>query len=355
MKTMKKIGFIDIDSKWGGRAEDLLIHIFRDHPGGFELERTVQYTPAMSSELKQSDISDYYLSLPLDLLNFRVLSVPFQDREKLRKILPFELDSLIIGGSSGVAFDAIPLDSGDMLVAYADKKKLTPILTTLSSLNLDPRVVTSIELRAVLNKGLNEIIPRLLNFTELTVAERIKAATDELLSNSINLRTGSIAYTKDTEKIKKTLRLTATLAILLSIVINAYLFFSLITSNKNAAAMKREVRSVFTALFPDDKKITDELYQTKSHIKDIQSKLDALEGVYPLRLMAGLSQVPLHGIVFNEISLEKDITTIKGEAVSMESITGMKAPLSKVMNNVTVSEIKPSSDGKLIFTAVVKK
>lgn len=351
---MKKIGFIDIDSKWGGRAEGLQVHIFKSRAGGFDFEKTVQYTPGPSYTWEPGNISEFYLSLPLNLLNFRVVSVPFQDKEKLRKVLPFELDGLIMGGSAGIAFDAIPLDNGDMLVAYADKKELTSLLTKLSPLNFDPRVVTSIELREVLNNGLNEIIQRILNFSELTANDRIKAATDELVSNSINLRTGSIAYTKDAEKIKKALRLTTTLAILLAIVINSYLFFSLITFKKDAAAMKRDIRSAYTALFPNDRKITDELYQTKSHIRAVQDKLDALEGVYPLRLMAGFSQEPLKGIVFNEINLERDLTTIKGEAVSMDSITGMKTALSKVMNNITVSDIKPSPDGKMIFTAVAK-
>lgn len=352
---MKKTGFIDIDSKWGGRPEDLVIHIFREHSSGIEFEKTVQYTPALSSELNTEDISDYYLSLSLNLLNFRVLSVPFQDMEKLRKVLPFELDSLIIGGSAGIAFDVIPIDRGDMLVAYADKKELASILATLKTLNIDPRVVTSIELRSVLNKGLTEIVPRLLNFTELAAGERTKSAADELVSNSINLRTGSIAYTKDTEKIKSSLRLTTTLAILLAILINAYLFYNFINFSRDAAAMKKEVRSIYTTLFPNDRKITDELYQTKSQIKAIQDRLDTLEGVYPLRLMSDLSQKPLQGIVLNEISIEKDVTTIKGEAVSMDSISGMKTALAKVLKNITVSDIKPSSEGKMVFTAVAKK
>lgn len=352
---MKKIGFIDISSNWDGRAEDLVIHIFRGQASGFEFEKTVQYTPALSSELKAGGINDYYLGLPLDLLNFRVLSVPFQDREKLRKVLPFELDSLIMGGSVGIAFDAIPLDSGEILVAYADKKKLTAILATLNALNIDPRVVTSIELRAVMNKGLNELVPRLLNFSGLTAGERTKYAVDELIANSMNLRTGSIAYTKDTENIRKTLRLTTTLTILLAIVINIYLFYNFMTFSRDAAAIKKELRNTYTGLFPNDKKITDELYQAKSQIKALKDQLDAMEGVYPLHLMSGLSQGPLQGIVLNEINIERDITTIKGEAVSMNSIDGMKATLAKVMKNITVSEIKPSSDGKMVFSAVAKK
>lgn len=344
-----------MDSKWEGRAEDLPVHVFTNQAGGLEFEKTVQYPISSSSGFMPDGIRDYYLSLPLDFLNFRVLSLPFQDREKLRKILPFELDGLIMGGSDSIAFDVLPLDNGDMLVAYADKKELASILAKLSARNIDPRVVTSIELRTVLNKGLGNIVPRLLDFGEVTAVERIKAAADELTSNSINLRTGSIAYTKDTEKIKKTLRLTTTLAILLAIIINSYLFFSLITFRKDAAAMKKEVRSAYTALFPNDRKIADELYQTKSHIKDIQAKLGAMEGVSPLRLMAGLSQERLNGIVFNEITLERDITTIKGDAVSMDSITAMKTALSKVMNNITVSDIKPSPDGRMLFTAVAKK
>lgn len=351
---MRRVGFIDLHDKWDTKEEDLTIYIFGSHARGLELEKTIKHIPATASDLKSEGIGEFYLSIPLNLLNFRIVKLPFSDKEKLKKVIPFELDGLILGGSNSIVFDTIKLNGEDVLVTYIEKGKLTDILTKLALLDLDPRVVTSIELHYAINKGIIDIIPYLVNPEKLTVDDRISAARGELLSNSINLRTGPLAYTRDVGVYKKTLNVSAALSILLAFVIISNLVFRLIIERRDVSSIKKETRGIYVGLFPEDKKITDELYQMKSHIKDIKDRGDVLAGIYPLHFMADLSRRMIHGVVFNEINLDKDLITIKGEAASMDAIGKTKTMLSEFLTDAVVSDIKPSAEGKMLFTVVAK-
>lgn len=351
---MRKIGFLDLRDGWDDKEKELSIYVFKSSQGRFEFEKTIKHTSSGAPDWKSDNIKGYYLSLPLNLLNFRVLKLPFSDRERLKKVIPFELDGLILGGTDSIVFDTIKLNGEDVLVTYIEKIKLAAILTKLSSFNFDPSVVTSIELHNVISRGAKNIIQSIINPEKLTDDARINAAGGEISSNLLNLRTGSLAYTKETEKIKKTLNVTAALSILLASLIVMSLVFRLVTEMREASSIKKELKEIYTNLFPEDKKIADELYQMKSHIKNLKEKGDALAGIYPLRFLAGLSQGMTHGVVFNEINLDKDLVTIKGEALSMDNIGKMKAMLSEIMTNVSVDDIKPSAEGKLLFTVSAK-
>jgi len=354
---MKRVWFVDIHSMKDGTPEGS-IYVFTDRSGNYELESSAEYTSDRAFPLNASDISDFTLSLPLELLNFRVLNLPFSDREKLRKVVPFDLANLLMERLEDVVFDATVLgpsgDNFDVLVTYIEKSVLKEILAELSSRQVDPQVVTSLELQAGMKEGTEGIALGLMNQGRLTPEERISAAKNELLNHTVNLRTGPFAYTKDTEKTKKKLKITAAMLIALALLINAYLSFGIFTAKSNAASVKRDVRSVYTALFPAEKMITDELYQMKSHMKEIREKGDALIGVHPLPLLLELSQKNLQGISFDEIGLGRDLIALKGEAPSMSDIERVKTRLSEFLKEVSVSDIKPSAGGKTLFTVVAK-
>lgn len=354
---MKKVGFIDINSIKDGRQEGK-IYVFAGRPGAYELESSAEYASDRAFPLNASDIADFTLSLPLELLNFRVLNLPFSDREKLRKVIPFDLANLLMERSEDVVFDATVLgpsgDNVDVLVTYIEKGVLKEILGVLSSLQVDPQVATSLELQAGMREGTEGIASRLMDQGRLTPEERTAAAKNELLNHTINLRTGSFAYTKDTEKTKKKLMMTAALLVALALLINAYLTFGILTAKSKASSVRRDMRSLYTALFPAEKVITDELYQMKSHMKEIREKGDALIGVHPLPLLLDLSQKNLQGVSFNEIGFGKDLITMKGEVPSMSDIDRVKTRLSEFLKDVSVSDIKPSAGDKTLFTVVAK-
>ena len=354
---MKRVGFLDLTSGAGEKLAGTL-HLFNAGSGKYEFEKSFPYPGEDASALNVSDISEFFLSLPVELLNFRILKLPFDDREKLLKVIPFELETLIMESAETVVFDAMVLggsgDTFDVLVTYIEKRVLKEILENLASRGIDPEIVTSLELRAALRGGTEDIAPRLVNPEKLDPDQRMKAAGEELLNHTMNLRTGPFAFTKDLEKTRKTLKTTVTLLILLALVINAYLAFGIIASKGEASSLRRELRNAYTALFPTEKKITDELYQMKSHMKEIKEKGDALIGAQPLQFLLDLSQKTPQGIMFYEIVLDKDLITLKGEASSMAEVDKARMRLSEVLKDVSVSDIKPSTGGKTLFTLVAK-
>ena len=86
----------------------------------------------------------------------------------------------------------------------------------------------------------------------------------------------------------------------------------------------------------------------------IKEKGDALIGVEPLQFLLDLSQKTPQGILFYEIAIDKDLITMKGEASSMDDVDKAKTRLSEVLKDVSVSDIKPSTVGKTLFTLVAK-
>lgn len=351
---MQRIGFIDLKSKDSG---DILI--FKGSPGRYEFERSFEFLKNGVSTLPgNAGVSDFYLSLPLELLNFRIVKLPFSDKEKLKKVIPFELESLTLESSENVVFDALVLnslgDSFEVLVAYIEKDILRNILAKLSSLRIDPEVVTSLELHAIAGGPKEDIASRLVSPESLDRDKRVAAARDELSGHTINLRTGPFAYTKHVEKTKKNLRVTVALSLALVLLIHAYLAFGIITAKRETASVKKELRTVYGGLFPEDKKITDELYQMKSHMKEMKEKGDTLIGIYPLRFLLDVSQKMVQGAAFSEISLDRDLITLKGEANSMSEIDAIKKKLAEFLMDVSVSDIKPSVSGKSFFTVIAK-
>lgn len=357
---MKKIGFIDlydpdIKEKLETNNEiEYAIYIFNETHSGFELQKKVE----TSSDESLKEAADFHLSLPIGLLNFRILEFPFTDKEKLRKVIPFELDNLIIGGVNNVVYDFTVFDgSGDnhkVLAAYIEKKMLGDIISKFISIGIDPRIITSLESGRIFRDKKENIASELLAPEIISGEERINSAIQELRSHTLNFRKGEYAYTKDIEKSGKKIKLTLMLLISLAFVINATLAFKIITSNNEISSLKHQIRSLYSSLFPADKKITDELYQMKSHMKNIREKADMIIGVNPLDLMMNLSLKKSQGIIMEEINLEKEIITMKGEAASMSDLDAMKKNLLEKYDNVSVSDMKPLSENKILFTIIIK-
>src|SRR5208282_1575967 len=92
---------------------DLAIYTVGKNGGSGIIRERISMPPGagytFNTEGSFRDNDESYLSLPLSLLNFRVLELPFSDMKQIMEVLPFELEAMILGGSSGVAFDAYPL------------------------------------------------------------------------------------------------------------------------------------------------------------------------------------------------------------------------------------------------------
>ncbi|MGO9613275.1 MAG: hypothetical protein ACLPX5_09605 [Dissulfurispiraceae bacterium] len=364
---MKKLGVIDLQSRnheksskavcaiaMGHGIDGVFVHVFSGSPKGYIFEGTID----LQSPFNAGEFSHLFLSIPIKLLNFRILKFPFSDRTKIRKVLPAELSNLILDEADAVTFDFVVLGAADntfdVLVAFVRKDVLRDILSSLDSLQIEPEIVTSLELQSYVRNGMPDLISLLSNAEREHSIDRVRAAQEELVSPTINLRTGEFAFRKNFEKLWRTLRVTAVLLIILALLVNSEIAVSTIISKKESRIIKEEMRKTYVSLFPSEKKIADELYQLKSHVKDVKDRGEALIGVHPLYFLKALAQKQVQNVTFDEMTFNGEVVTVRAEALSMNDIDKAKGTLSALLNNIATSDIKPMADGKILFTVVGK-
>ncbi len=347
---MRRICFIDMLQAPDAGTEALSFYIFRVEAGGLELEREFKETlPALSRSVF-AGVDEFYLNIPLNALSFRILELPFKDKEKIRKVVPIELEGLLLSGQGEPVFDVVPLEGKGVLVIFLAARRLRDVITGLNSSGIDPCVITSYGLRVALKRGANEIAGYLMAPDELSRDERLHAMKEEARAPLINLRTGPVAYTKDTEGIKKKLRVTASLALILALLINMFLLYRTMTYRRESSVIRSEIRSIYTTLFPEEKRISDELYQMRSNIKSAKERADAFAGVRALHFLKEVSKKMAGGIVFSEVNISAETVTMRGETASMESLGKAKEALTELMADIKISDIKNSAEGKTVFT-----
>ena len=234
---------------------------------------------------------------------------------------------------------------------YVEKKFLREILGKLKSYNIDPVFVTSLELRDRLKNFAPE---RLLPPVDVKEEDRVNLSAEEIKAPTIDFRKDEFAFTRDKEKTMKSLRLTVILAVLLALVLSSDLLFNIISAKREAASLKNDIRKQYMEIFPGEKNIMNELYQMKSHMKELKDKEDYFVGVAPLSVLYQLSQVDRQGTVFNEISVERGNLILKGEAPSLSAVQQLKGKLDNVLDGVNISDSKTSAQGNISFTITAK-
>ncbi len=299
------------------------------------------------------------LSLPLGLLNFRILEFPFSDVKKIRELVPFAIDGLILGGSGSVVFDVVVLGRKEgnyrVLVAYVMKETLGSVLETLKAEGFDPASVTCLELSQILEKGGNgEIADLLMSPPQITAEERIEAALREMERPALNLRRDEFSYTVDSEKTRKSLRLAAVLAALVLAVFLADTTMTIFSVRSENARLRKDIRSIYLDLFPGETKISSELYQLRAHMKELKERESSFVGVSPLETLRELSGAGTPGLALNEVTMERDLVVLKGECASLSDVQGYKNRLDGTFGDVVISDTRPSAQNRVLFTITAK-
>jgi type II secretory pathway component PulL len=350
---MGRVLFIDIKEK------ELTAHVFHCKGNTCEVKETRSFPITgqydFSFEMETGQIESASVSLPATWFNFRIIELPFSDKDKIRETLPFELDGVILGGSKAVIFDDVIVGKSDnavqVLAVYIEKDLLKKVLDALRTHGIDPVHVTCLELRKKLT---DFTLPELLTPVLLEEKERIALAGEEIKKPTVNVRRGEFAFTRDIERTRKSLRVTAVLLVFIALVLSADVLLKIAALRQENAAVKNEMRKQYMEMFPGEKNIVNELYQLKSHLKELQEKEEVFIGVDTLGLLLDLSQFEREGVVLNEIMEDKNAITLKGEAVSLSLIQQFKQKLDSLYNDVTIADSKSSARGNMIFTVTAK-
>lgn len=360
---MKKIAFFDLSAKMEGA---LSIYIVEQRRDGYTLRDTIETSAedAASPEIaniagRLKGIGESTLSLPLNRLNFRIIELPFSDTEKIREVLPFELKGIILDSPDNYIFDCHILGKVDdryrLLAVYIKKDTLKQILHRLGAFGADPGVVTSIDTASIVRSSVapGEIASMLLNPEPDLSKDRVALAAQEIKTPTINLRRGEFSCKADTEKTKKSLRVTALLAALLIVVFLANISLNIVSAKNEISTLREGIRETYLSLFPDELAVS-ELHQLKAHLKSLKEEERYYIGISPLSLLQDLSRLDMPGAKFTEITVDREQVVLGGEAPSLSDVQEVKGRLRGSFAEVHIADAKPHSEGKTLFTIVAE-
>ena len=358
-----KTGFFD----W--TEENLALYIFEKKGSQYALKdtRSVQVEGDLNrsflSSFPKDGIERVYLSLPSKYLTLRQLHFPFSDRDKIKDVIPYELEGILLGDIDNYSIDYIIEESTDrdinqtapaggshVLAVCMEKEKLREIIELFLSAGIDPVVITSLELR-VFSKN----IKMFFEGAEITEDLRTEAAKEELSSPSVNLRQNELAYTGDIERIKKSLRLTSVLIILLLVIFGAGLTLKLISLRKDNEMLKKEINTIYRKAFPADSKIVDPARQFKGNLNLLSEKKKILSGIPAADILLNIANQANRNITLNEFSVDGEKILIKGTAPTFEKADEFRNALSKSFDEVKAIDSKSSPDNKITFSIIMKE
>lgn len=304
------------------------------------------------------------LSLPLRMLNFRVLTLPFSDTGRARDVLPFELEDLVLGGTGSVIIDAVRI-GGDahkssFLAVYVQKSLLASVLGSLGTRGVDPGAVTSLELRDALSKasaGGDGLIERLATGLTPPDDERQALALLELEQPTVNLRRGELAYTREAERTKKGVFIAAALIAAICLIVSADLFVRGASVNRHSSAIKNELTASYASLFPGQKPRSHKglMYKLRAHVSELREKQSAFAGLSPLEELSVLSALDTQGVRFNEVTMDGELIVLKGEASSLSEVEKIKTALQPSYPEVNITETKKSTEDATLFTVTIRR
>jgi len=354
-----RTGFIDWSTTADGK-EKLALYVFEkqgnrsEYTGTAEVPADGGLTASSLAALVKDGMQQIYLSVPFSLLTLREMTFPFSDKAKIRDTISFELEGLLLGSVNDYSIDHIIteyIDSGCRALAVCiEKTKLGEIIDVFSSAGLEPRVITSIDLR--LSGGRSESLLEGLN---PDAGARAGAAGEEIMSPLLNLRQNELAYTGDIERSKRALRLTASLLLALMLMLGAHVTLKFIAGKKESSRLNQELTSVYQSVFPEDKKIIDPVRQFKGNINLLKEKKAVLGGIPVLDALNNIANLKNRSITLNEFSADGKNLIIKGTAAAFEEVDSFRNSLSPAYDGVKILNSDATADRKINFTIIMQE
>jgi len=164
----------------------------------------------------------------------------------------------------------------------------------------------------------------------------------------VNFRTGPLTYTRNRDRFRKKLRLTAILAVAVVLLLFAELGVRYFLVKKDLASLDSSIRTIYSTVFPNRKKAVDEVAELRSEIRRLNmgnAGSSVLETMKQIALAKGDDISAVY-----ELEIDGNQVRGKGDARSAQAATEFKARTAKFLSGVEVSEIKSRPDGSVGFT-----
>ncbi|MDP2689102.1 MAG: type II secretion system protein GspL [Deltaproteobacteria bacterium] len=176
---------------------------------------------------------------------------------------------------------------------------------------------------------------------------------------TINLRKGEFEYTKEKAAIRKKLRLTFALVLVIAGLLLGKAYLRYMTLNSDLAAYKNALRAAYSELFPGEKAQVDELYHLSAKLKTIEKEAALVKGrPGVLDLMSSLAAAgkdPAMRIKVTELSIADGRLKATGEAASFDAANRFKELLTqdRLFKSVQLSDLKSQAGSTAVFSLLI--
>lgn len=179
------------------------------------------------------------------------------------------------------------------------------------------------------------------------LAGAFSVATTCCFGEPVNFRSGTLAYTREMDKVRKKLRLTATLAAIFVALIFAQVGLRYYLIKRDLGSLDNSVTTIYRELFPNRKKAVDAVGELRSEIKRLGSGTSSGSVLLILKKLAEAKSDDITGIFETDIDGEQ--VRLKGDARSIQAVNDFKTKTTSAFSGAEVSEIKSRPDGTVSF------
>lgn len=277
----------------------------------------------------------------------------------------FSWQRLLPQGSTGTT----AVTDGEAVAVYVDGQPLffralpksgeRPLDATIAAIEL----AREISIEEIFTIGATQIDTG-LEITSLPVASPLNAAfandlqaaadlaahfamAEELLQGEpVNLRRGTLKYTRQTDQLRKKLRLTYALAAALVVLIFAEAGVRYYLVNRDVTSLNASIKGIYKEVFPTRAKAVDEVSELKAEIKRLGAT--GSEGVLAVLTKLATAKGDEARELY-EVDFDGNQITGRGYDRTAQSVTDFKTRAGALFAAFEVSEIKSRPDGSVSF------
>jgi general secretion pathway protein L len=163
----------------------------------------------------------------------------------------------------------------------------------------------------------------------------------------VNFRTGDLAYTAGSAKLRKKLMLTMILTGTFVLLLFAEAGLRWYLVRKDVQSLDNSIRSIYRQVFPTRKKPVDEVAELKSEIRRLSSGKTSSN---TLKIFKGLAEAKGDDVTgLYEAEIDGDQVRVKGDARNFQAVNDYKSRIGTFLTNVEAGETKSKPDGSVTF------
>jgi type II secretory pathway component PulL len=339
------------------KEDSYFLSLFDSKQNGYSFRETreIKLGDAYLSGIIEK-IDTVYLNVPLQSLHFRILSLPFSDKDKIRDIIPFQLEGMTVESINEIVYDFEILGKDDdkfkVAVVFANKKVLKSLCDGVAEYGIKPNVITNIDIfKALTSASANS----LSEADELTGPESRDIMASVLSRPIIDLARGEFSYRGDIEKAKGYLRFSVVFAVVIYILLSLHLLIDMKNISSDKEHVDSKMNELYRQLVPGEGKIVNPLYQLKSQRKQIEQKVSVLNDAQPLKMLRSISEIWTKAGMAESMTIASSLITIKGEAGSVRDVQAIADSLKTIIVGEASIETNQFAGGKVGFTIQVKR